>query len=100
MLGHLDMGKLWPEYRPYPERPGREIKDPVLQTKLQKAWQQKHYAYWYTFTDDHGERWQVIKIGQKPYVRSPKGPQAKFYTYRDPQLIRYFVAKEVEPGWP
>jgi len=100
MLGHLDMAKLWSDYTPYPERPGQEIKDPGLRRKLQTAWRKKKYAYWYTFSDDRGERWQVLKIGPKPYVRAQQDKHAKFYTYRDPQLFRYFVASVVERRWP
>ena len=96
MLGHLDMAKLWPEYQAIPERPGLRIKDAATLAKLKTALRKKDYTYWYTFTDDHGERWQVIKIGKKPYVRQMKAKNAQYANYRDPQLFRYFKAREVE----
>ncbi|MBP5297321.1 MAG: hypothetical protein J6Y94_08340, partial [Bacteriovoracaceae bacterium] len=96
MIGHIDMAKLWPEYAALPEAAGKRIKDGALSKKLHQAWQQGRYDYWYTFTDAQGKKMQVIKVGKQPYVRalSPKKQAGEFYTYRNPQLFRYFALKE------
>ena len=96
MVGHIDMAKLWPEYQALPESPGQKITDVALLKKLNTAWAKQDYDYWYTFTDAQQNKWQVIKVGRRPYVRSwaQDNSRGDFYTYRDPQLFRYFAIQD------
>ncbi|MCY4523533.1 MAG: hypothetical protein OXB84_02215, partial [Halobacteriovoraceae bacterium] len=85
MLGRIDMGILWNNYNPLPERPG----PPALRGRfLRSLYGKGRYDYLYSFTGPDNKNFKVIKIKGTNYVVSLE--KNKFYHHRNPHYFKYF----------
>jgi hypothetical protein len=90
MIGRIDMSKVWEGFRAIPERVGVRYK---VQKKLQKAFQNKRYKYFYSFQDPVGAQYHVVSIRNKKYTVSDNPKKPIFYAYRDRHKFRFFEPK-------
>jgi len=90
MLGRMNMGLLWTDYTPLPERPGPEIK---VAKAVIRAYQKKNYLFWYGFKDAAHKWYQVIEINGKKFVVLKDS--LRFFTYRNQHLFRFFSPKKI-----
>ncbi|MFW5887507.1 MAG: hypothetical protein ACOCUH_01795 [Bacteriovoracia bacterium] len=86
MIGHIDMTRLWKNYTPIPERPGKPLKVGFWH---KNAYRNNRYRFLYTFLGQDKKTYDVIKIRNRKYVVHP-GKKLGFFTYRNPHLFTYF----------
>jgi hypothetical protein len=90
MLGKVDMGKVWSDYIPYPERPGLALE---RQKTLRKLYLSNKYEFLYSFKDPSGLIFYVVRIDDDRYSVNWKNGEPQFYKYRSPHLFTYFTKK-------
>lgn len=88
MLGRINMGSVWTDYKIYPERAGYIASN---QLKLKQQYSSGKYDYYYHFTDPSGVRFEVVNISNTVYSVSFKRGRPVFYKYRTPHYFKYFV---------
>ncbi len=88
MVGRIDMSSIWSDYQAIAERPGPER---GLQKRLKRLFYGKKFEFLYEFTDPIGEKFSVLKIGDRVYSYHPKSN--KFFAYRNPHYFTYFQPK-------
>lgn len=89
MVGKIDMGKIWSNYKPIEERPGEQIfdKKKLVRNLLQKG----EFEFWYQFADPSGKKFDVLEVGGKPYSVLDTETDPKIYQYRDPHSFVFFA---------
>jgi hypothetical protein len=88
MTGRIDMASLWRNFYPLPEKPGLEIRN---YNNLLRAFKKKQFRYYYTFTDNKKNKYDVLELNSKVYVMQLG--TGKFYHYRNPHFFRFFADK-------
>jgi hypothetical protein len=90
MMGKIDMSTVWTDYDRLPEMVGYKSNH---QNKLMRYYFADKYQYLYSFVDERGIKFNVVKIDDRSYsVRWKKGSPV-FYNYRNPHLFAYFSKK-------
>jgi hypothetical protein len=90
MMGKIDMSTVWTEYDRLPEMVGYKSNH---QNKLVRYYFADKYQYLYSFVDDRGVKYSVVKVDGRSYsVKWVKG-SPEFYDYRNPHLFAYFSKK-------
>lgn len=86
MLGRISMDRLWQDYEPIAERPGK----PVVRnnTRYRKLFDEGKMTFLYDFTAPNGVEYHVYEFGNTEVVREPKS--GGFFTYRNPHYFKYF----------
>jgi hypothetical protein len=90
MLGRINMGLVWDQFKLYPERAGLLAEG---QPELLSHFTAKQYRFLYAFSDPEAVEYWVIDMKNKIYVVRPQGEKSLFFSYRNPQDFRYFTPK-------
>lgn len=90
MMGKIDMSTVWTDYDRLPEMVGYKS---THQNKLVRYYFADKYQFLYSFVDERGVEYSVLKIDDRSYsMRWVKGAP-EFYDYRNPHLFAYFSKK-------
>lgn len=86
MLGRISMDRLWKDYAPIPERPGKLVVN--NDARYRKLYANNKMVFLYSFTAPNGTEYHVYEYDDREVVREPKS--GRFYTYRNPHFFKYF----------
>lgn len=86
MLGRISMDRLWQNYEPIPERPGKPVVN--NDARYRKLFKESKMRFLYNFVDPNGRSFDVYEYQDNELIRDPEN--GSFYTYRNPHYFKYF----------